>query len=836
MVDRIIKILGLGEEDLRRRLSYLDLSEEDLSFLREALELLPEEELASVFDRFYDHLFKFERAREILSGVDSLERLKKAQSGYLREMFEGKHDLNYLRSRIALGLRHEKAEVDPGLFTGAYAKWVDLILTRIGKRLPPDKAFRTALAVFKAVILDITLTLEAYNFARVIRSGEPRYKAVIDSVPEGVAVVDMRSERIVDVNRVLADLLGADVLDLIGERVEVLFPEEKRESLWRELRSLLPEGGRSGEVVHLLNRATGEWIPSEAYIGTFTSEGMTFSVLVFRDIRERIRREAQLERIRKLYDALVSINTLITTAGGVDTLISSAVRIVKVKGDFKYAGVFPKEDGEPIAEYGEYSDGDVAVCLSFDGYVLVVSRYGQEAFTQEEVTLLAEIAQDLSFSLRRISSERKARHLEIHDSLTGLINRRFFIRRLKEITEVARARDTRLALIVVDVDNFNEINQAFGYRTGDEVLRDVARRVRSVVRGDDLVGRIGGDEFGILITAEDGKTAVERLISRLRDEMTEPVRVDSRDIFITFSCGVSFFPEDASDHETLIANAMASVRRAKDLGGNRTVYFSEGVDRVTEERVNLRADLRRAIDRGEFRLYYQPKVNLRTGKVEGCEALLRWVRDQKVIPPSRFLRLLEESELIHRVGEWVVGEVCRQMGEWKKKGIEIRIALNVSPLQLRTPSFADSFVGAVLSCGGSFDRLEVEITESAVMENVAVSVEFLNTLASYGVRTYIDDFGTGYSSLFYLKKLPVYALKIDREFIKDLPDNRDDLEIVKAIILLARTFGLKTVAEGTETEEQVRVLRDLGCDYAQGFYFSPPLPPEDFERYLKENG
>ena len=828
MVDRIIRILGLGEQDLKRRVSYLNLTEDEIGLLREALYTLSEEDISSMLDSFYDHLLKFPRAREILAGLDSLERLKKAQAEYLREVLSGRYDLSYLRSRIALGLKHEEAGVDPGLFTGAYAKWVELLLGRIEKSLPPEKAFRTATALFKAVLLDITLTLEAYDFVRIVRSSEPRYKATMDSVPEGIAVVDLESERIVDLNKVLANLVGVREIDIIGEKAEVLFPEEKRRHLWEDLREHLLGGTRPEEVIYLWNRTADEWVPTEVYLGTFTSEGRRFGVLVFRDIRERLRKDTQIRNIRRLYDVLASINTLITTLGSSEVLLSSAVRIVKERGEFKYAGVFPKGDEEPVAEFGDYSEEDVAVCLPFDGYVLIVSKYGTDSFTEEEVKLLSEIAHDLSFGLGR-------GHPETHDNLTGLPNRQFFIKRLKEVMETVRSKNEELALIVVDVDNFSEINQAFGHTAGDRVLREVAERIRSVVRGDDLVGRVGGDEFGILVRAEDGRTTAERLISRLRDVMSEPIRVDSREVFITLSCGVSLFPEDTIDPETLLANAMASVRRARDLGGNRAVYFSEGVERVTEERVRLRTDLRRAVDRGELKLYYQPKVNLRTGKVEGCEALLRWVKDGHVIPPSKFLHLLEESELIHKVGEWVVGEVCRQLEEWKGKGIDVRVALNVSPLQLRSPSFADRFVSAVLRCGGGFDHLEVEITESAVMEDVAVSVEFLNTLASYGVRIYIDDFGTGYSSLFYLKKLPVYALKIDREFIKDLPQDRDDLEIVKAVILLARTFGLKTVAEGTETEEQVRILKDLGCDYAQGFYFSPPLPPEDFERYLREN-
>jgi EAL domain-containing protein (putative c-di-GMP-specific phosphodiesterase class I) len=329
---------------------------------------------------------------------------------------------------------------------------------------------------------------------------------------------------------------------------------------------------------------------------------------------------------------------------------------------------------------------------------------------------------------------------------------------------------------------------------------------------------------------------VEKLIERIRQALSHSLVVDSQELYITFSYGVSLFPSDVKTHDVLFTNAIASVNRAKQLGGNRVVFFSEEVLTSTEDRLKLRTDLRKALERKEFVLFYQPKIDLSTGKVSGCEALIRWKKRGKFIPPSKFLPLLEEGELIHEVGEWVVTEACTQLKTWKERGIDISVAVNVSPAQLKIPAFADRLLYSISSCGGLFENFEIEITESTIMEDTAMSVEFLNTLASYGIRTYIDDFGTGYSSLAYLKKLPVYALKIDREFVKDLPHDRDDLEIVKATVLLAKTFGLKTVAEGTETREQVELLRELGCNYAQGYYFAKPMPVKEFEEFLLSRG
>ena len=834
MVNRIIRVLGLNEGEVRRRLDFLNLTKEDINLLRKLGRSLSEDEIRKVVDRFYDHILSFEEVREKFAGEDQIEKVKREQTSYLLKLIEGKLNMDYVRRSVEVGLRHEEAGVEPKQFTGAFAVWVDLVSDLIEEKVPKEDVPRTLVALFKAVILNITLTLDAYYYVKIVKSGDVRYRTALEAVPDGILVFDTDTKLIVDANAQAKALIGDG--DLEGKQISSIFPEEIREDLSGRI-----EGGTFGDrSAYVENRASGEWIPVELSLGTFRSEGREFGVLVIRDIREKVLSEEKLRKLGKLYEALSGINTLVTTVDSVERMFSEAVKILKEKGDFKYAGVFDRESGDPVAEEGEFSERDTSVCIAMDpvngeSYFMVISKHGKETMSVEEVQLIKEIAHDLSFGLRKILSERLMRHMEIHDNLTGLPDRTHFIQKLKEVVDQAGSRKAEVALLVIDIDHFNDLNQALGHEAGDRILREVAARLKGIVRRSDFLARIGGDEFAVVVISEDAKTAVRKLIERIGAAFSEPIRVDSRDVYLTFSQGVSFFPEDTDLPEVLLANAMASVSRSKHLGGNRTVYFSEGVERVTEEKIRIRTDLRKAFDRGEFTLYYQPKVDLRTGRIVGCEALIRWVRDGEVIPPSKFLPVIEESELIHSVGEWVVGEVCRQINDWKRKGIDISVAVNVSPIQLRSPSFADSFVATVSRCSDNFENLEVEITESAIMEDVNASVEFLNTLASCGIRTYIDDFGTGYSSLFYLKKLPVYALKIDREFIKDLPEDRDDLEIVKAIILLARTFGLKTVAEGTETEAQVNLLKDLGCDFAQGYYFSPPVPADEFERLIREN-
>lgn len=839
MIGRIAKILKIDEGEVQRRLAYLNLSEEERKLLREISDRMSEEELASLFRSFYDHLLSFPETRKILTKEEGLmERLQKKQAEYFKQLLKANYDLNYALSRLHVGLVHEKVGVDAKYYTGAFSKWIESILPLVQRLAPKERLPQTLLALFKAVLLDITFSMDAYYFAKIIKGGSERYRAILDAVPDAIVVVDLETNGIADANRTAYELLGVSEEELIGKDALWVVPEEIRpvvEKVYRKAVSL-PES--FSEKIYLENKRTGEWIPVEVHGRTFEFQGKRFRVGVFRDIRERHRREEEIKRLNQLYDALSGINILVTTTKDKKSLFSEAVRIIGEKGNFKYAGIVDLNGGETIAEFGEYSENDTIACIKLEevegeSYVLRVARRTEEAFTEQEVNLLHEIAHDLSFGLRRLKFEERISHLALYDELTDLPNRNYFLSKLKEYFDRAKAERKELALIIIDIDRFSEINEALGHRLGDELLREVARRLKSVVRESDFLGRIGADEFGVLVYSEDARFAVRKLIERIREAFREPVVVDSTNLLITFSYGISVYPHDVEFHMDLMTNAASAVLHAKSYGGNREIFYSAEVKKTTEEKLLLRTELRKALERREFVLYYQPKVNLQTGEVEGAEALIRWRRNGEIVPPYKFIPLIEKGELIHEVGEWVVKEACRQVAEWKSRGIRIPLAVNVSPIQVREPAFAQKLVMSIASCSGEYDLIEVEITESAVMEDISKSVDFINTLRSFGIKVYIDDFGTGYSSLAYLKKLPVYALKIDIEFIRDLPEDRDDLEIVKATIVLAKTFGLKTVAEGVETEEQAKLLKELGCDYAQGYYFAKPMPADEFEGFLR---
>ena len=831
MTERIAKILSLSEEEVKRRVSYVNLTSEEIELLKELSERVSDEDIVGVFDEFYRHLLSFEETRRILESEEGLiERLKEAQTRYFRELLRADYTIEYALSRLKVGEVHERIGVDPKYYTGAFAKWVESILQTLKEKVSEDKLIPTLLALFKAVILDITFSLDAYLFSKVIRSTAPRYRIILNSVKDAIFLVDLQTMSIVDLNPAALELLGLEKEeDVVGRDALWIHPEELRPVMEEKFRKYVKTGKGITEIEYVENKRSGEWIPVEISYGTFKEDGKSFVVGVFRDIRERLRREEIIKRINRLYETLSRINILTTTVSSREDLLPSAMRILR-EGGFRYAGAFRKGRNEAVAEEGVFLEEDASVCIPMEGDLyLLISRWSEDGFTKEEVELLREVAHDLSFALRKIGMEERLSRLELYDETTQLPNRIHFLRRLSDLIDKAKRDRKEVGLLLMDIDNFSELNEAFGHERVDKLLKEIARRLRSQVRESDFIGRVGVDEFGVILVSEDANNALDKLLSRIKKAFGEPFKIDSQEVYITFSSGVSVFPEDVDTGERLFSNASYSLQRAKEMGGNRVVYYSQTTDRAILEKVKLRTDLRKAIDKKEFVLYYQPKVDLRTGKVVGAEALLRWKKNGKLIPPNRFIPVLEESELIHEVGEWILREACRQTKEWRAKGIEVPIAVNVSAVQLKNPNFVEDFFRMISNCDGECRSLELEITESAVMEDVSGMIEALKALHSAGVKIYIDDFGTGYSSLAYLKKLPVYALKIDIEFIKDIPHDQDDLEIVKATIGLAKTFGLKTVAEGVEKEEQVEILRELGCDFGQGYYFGKPMPPEEFE-------
>jgi diguanylate cyclase len=423
----------------------------------------------------------------------------------------------------------------------------------------------------------------------------------------------------------------------------------------------------------------------------------------------------------------------------------------------------------------------------------------------------------------------RLRHAATHDALTGLPNRVLLADRLRQAIARASRHEMRFAVLVVDLDRFKAINDSLGHIAGDELLQEIARRLSGLLRKEDSLARLGGDEFVLLIHEVSGPADAEQVARKVLTQVALPFQLAGLDVHVSPSVGISLCPDDGDDSETLLQHADAAMYHAKKKGRNTFQFFAPAMNAFARERLELESGLRTALAQREFELHYQPKVDVATGRIESAEALIRWRHPKRgLIPPGGFIPLAEETGFIVQLGEWVLYEACRQAREWQAEGVHLRMAVNLSARQFRQDSLIETVRGALTAARLEPRYLELELTESAVMQDAESSVQIMRRLSDAGLRISVDDFGTGYSSLSYLRRLPLDKLKIDRSFIREIVTSRDDAEIVRAIVTLAHSLHLKVIAEGVETAEQLTFLRALGCDQYQGFYCSPPLPPAQF--------
>ncbi|MEA2363347.1 MAG: hypothetical protein QOD71_2492 [Thermoleophilaceae bacterium] len=468
---------------------------------------------------------------------------------------------------------------------------------------------------------------------------------------------------------------------------------------------------------------------------------------------------------------------------------------------------------------------------------------GRDVWIRDEMTVVFDRqtgADPLFYGVFLDVSDRKRMETELErlalfDPLTGLPNRALFADRLRQVL-ARRGRQTATAVYFLDVDRFKRINDSLGHAAGDDVLREVAERLQSVVRPEDTVARFGGDEFTILCESVGGVLEAVSIADRLQRPLSNPLRAGGAELRLSASIGVAIAePSDSGDGQHLIEDADAAMYRSKERGGARTELFDSAMRDNAVRAMRIEQELQRALEHGELRLYYQPGVDLATGQMTGAEALVRWEHPQRgLIVPEMFLNVAEETGLIVPLGAWVIGEACRQLAEWQSRPetAHLHLSLNLSARELTHPDVVSSVLSCVRESGIDPRSLTIEVTEHTAMADGDTGFRALRDLSNEGIRVAIDDFGTGYSSLEQLRRMPVDIVKVDRSFVSGMVDNSTDRELVAAVVGMGRALKLCVVAEGIETTEQADALRELGCDIGQGFLFSRPLPADQLDSTL----
>ncbi len=676
------------------------------------------------------------------------------------------------------------------------------------------------------------------------RRTEARYRALFEGISDAVFLHPFRESGFapfVEVNEVACRWLGYSREELLGMTVaDISDPEDARFFGSAEERRRLKESGRRVFEATLRNRA-GERLPVEISARIFEFDGEPMDVALVRDISQRKQHETRLLQAAAVFDN-TDEGIMITDVDGRITGVNEAFTRITGYPEAEVLGRRPSmlRSGHHDEAFYQAMWASLSATDHWQGEVWNRRRNG-EAFPEWQtisavrdragrLTHYVSVFSDIS---RIKQTEDELRHLAHHDPLTGLPNRMLFQERLEHALERGHCSGERVAVLYCDLDRFKAINDSFGHPAGDGVLRQVAARFRERLRPDATVARVSGDEFAVLLEAIEGPAAAERVAGELLACLRRPLEVDEIELYTTASIGIAISPNDGLAAETLLKNADAALFKAKDRGRNTFGLFHPELVETSRERVLLDSAMRRALERGEFEVHYQPLVDLADGRTVGAEALVRW-RDpgRGLVSPGQFIPLAEETGLIVPLGEWVLREACRQMQHWRAAGRSLEyVSVNLAGRQLENRSLALVVEQVLEETGLPATALELEVTETGIVQDSQV-VHLLRAFRELGVCLAVDDFGTGYSSLARLKDMPIDKLKVDRSFVGGIPADPSDVAITRAVIAMARNLGLAIIAEGVETATHADFLRQAGCPLGQGYFYSRPLPAGAFEDWL----
>jgi diguanylate cyclase (GGDEF)-like protein/PAS domain S-box-containing protein len=673
-----------------------------------------------------------------------------------------------------------------------------------------------------------------------------RFRAAMNVSADMIWLIDPVRMRIIDANDTACRKLGYSREELLAKGLHEIIASSPEEL--SRLYGRLIGSGESDTAQSWYRRKDGSRFPVEVSRRAIHSEGSPVVIAVVRDITERRAAEEELRRFRVAMDNSADMIVLIDRA---------SMRFVDVnKTACRLLGYSREEllkmgpqDVLPVTREELEQDYDALIARP-PGEVDVVTSGMKSQYTCKDGSMLpfestrhvlrsgdtyiiAAISRDIR---ARLAIEEKVAYMAQFDALTGLPNRNLFQDRLVQAMALAKRNDWPMAVLFIDLDRFKLVNDTLGHSAGDKLLKEAAERLRTCIRGSDTVGRLGGDEFAAILSELSIPSDAGLVAQKFIDVLRRPFDLDGKETYVSASIGITVYPADSDSSEALIMNADAAMYRAKEQGRNNYQYFTRDMNERALQRVHMEAALRRALERKEFRLLYQPKADLATGKICGFEALLRWQHPQKgTVPPAEFIPVLEETGLIVPVGEWVLRTACAQIGSWGKSGLKVPpISVNLSARQFEQKNLSDAVHRVLSETKMDPSLIEFEITESLLMNDPEGAARTLRSLKESGVRLSMDDFGTGYSSLGYLKRFPIDTLKIDRSFVHDISTDADGATLTRAIIHLAQNLRLKVVAEGVETEEQLAFLRANGCDEMQGYLFAEPTDAEECARMLRE--
>ncbi|MFO7765913.1 MAG: EAL domain-containing protein [Pelovirga sp.] len=687
------------------------------------------------------------------------------------------------------------------------------------------------------IILIYTDITQLKHQESALKEAELRLRAILNGTPAAITLIDPETHLVVFANQTLGDMVGGQPSDIEGKICHnFICPREQGQCPITDLGESIDKSER--KVVRL----DGTEVPIIKTVTKIELEGQELLLESFVDIsalkNEQQKRRESEERYRTLYSSMREGVAQFRMVYAADNSPSD-YEFIDVNPAFEQifsissthvvgrraSDVFPLVNGEPL-------------CLDIFARIVreeVSSEFEYEFIDQKKTMKISAAPSSHGYFsalfedvTQRKKDEARIAHMAYFDALTDLPNRLLLKDRLNQMLTRARRNNKQIALLFLDLDHFKRVNDTFGHDVGDQLLKIVADRLQNALRHCDSVCRLGGDEFVVLSDLIHGQDDAVRIAEKIHDTLKDPLVLRNREVFVTTSIGVAMFPTDGDDADTLIKNADAAMYQSKDSGRDEFRFYSSNANAQALQRLLLANDLRKALDNEEFFLVYQPQIDLASGRTIGVEALLRWLHPSLGnLSPAQFIPLAEESGLILPIGRWVLATACRQIKEIQQSsGARLRVAVNLSAKQFRDSGLVTTIRELLISTELDAELLELEITESTLMDNIDGARKTLHHLKKMGMTLAIDDFGTGYSSLSYLHHFPIHRLKVDKTFIRRLTTHPEDSAITEAIIVMAHTMGIKVVAEGIENKQELDFLSEKDCDEAQGFYFSRPLTAE----------
>ncbi len=693
---------------------------------------------------------------------------------------------------------------------------------------------------------DITKRISAE--AALVES-EQKFEKVFSQSPDGIVILRHTDGVITDLNHAMLSRSGYERDEIIGQSIYD-FPEFLDTKELKEATNDIASDGKLANQAVTFHTKSGEAVPSLVSATVLELSGEAFVMVIAKDIskqrttEERLRRSE--ERFRGIFENAPIGILLVDMQGRIFQANHTAANLLaydeqhmngihvsrlvpasdRAKLKESLSGLTLRDDRAHRSERRMICQNGLEIWTNFH-VVLQRSGSGEPLYYIVQVADITDIKQ----------GQQRMERMAFYDTLTNLANRRLFHERLSHAIEHCVRNNCISALLYLDLDNFKRVNDTLGHQMGDDLLREVASRLQLCVRGEDTVGRTGGDEFTILLADIGSPTDAGVVAQKILNHLREPITISGQPLVVTTSIGITVLPGDGLDPNELLRNADLAMYKAKERGRNNYQFYSEDLNTNAVQRLRTEYEIREALDKKQFELYFQPKVSLVDHQIVGFESLIRWNHpDRGLLTPDEFIGVAEDTGIIIDIGAWVIEEACgaaRSLSE--QQGRPIQIAVNISPRQFRDPNLVATVRRSLREAELAPDAIELEITETMLMQDVEAAQATVERLSELGVRLAIDDFGTGYSSLNYLKRFPINTVKVDRSFIMDIPDNQDDVAITRAVIAMAHQLKMEVVAEGVETTEQLTFLAQQSCEYAQGWLFSKALPVAEASKLLGTN-